>query len=177
MYCKHCGQPLNDGVTFCTNCGSPVGGPENSENQENRSNAGQQTFTENVNTSTNTNASGFVPTKREIAINIVLSIVTCGIYAYIWMYYINEDMGRVSGRTEMSGGMVVLLSIVTCGIYAMIWAFQQGQKVDELKTRNNIPSSNTNVIYLLLAIFGLSIVVLGLEQNELNAIADGRYKA
>ena len=54
---------------------------------------------------------------------------------------------------------------------------KQGQKVDELKQRNGLMSSSTGLMYLLLSIFGLGIVSMALLQNEVNAVAEGRYNA
>ena len=118
---------------------------------------------------------GYRPQNRSLALAIILSIVTCGIYTLYWLYTLNEDMGAISGRKEMDSGLVILLTIVTCGIYGFIWNYQQGDKIDQLKMRNGISSSNTNIVYLVLAIFGFSIVNYALMQNEINAVADGRY--
>lgn len=118
---------------------------------------------------------GPAPQSRNLAMCIILSVVTCGIYGLYWLYTLNEDMGYISGRKEMSGGMVILLSIITCGIYSFIWNYQQGQKVDELKTKNGLPSSSTGILYLVLSLLGLAIVNYALMQNEINAVAEGRY--
>ena len=56
--------------------------------------------------------------KRNIAVCIILSIVTCGIYGLYWLYQLTEDTNALTGDANAtSGGMVILLSIVTCSIY------------------------------------------------------------
>ncbi len=115
------------------------------------------------------------PPNRSIALGIVLSLVTCGIYGLYWVYTLNEDMGLATGRKEMSSGMVVLLSLITCHIYSLIWAYQQGEKVSQIKQRNGQPGSGDGILYLLLSFFGFDIVVWALMQSELNNVADGRY--
>lgn len=105
---------------------------------------------------------------RSIGLCIVLSIITCGIYGYYWLYCIHKDVQTVSPNPMTTdGGMVVLLTIVTCGIYGMYWAFKMGQQLDEAK---GLPlgTGNSSVIYLVLSIFGLSIVAWALMQSELN---------
>jgi len=134
-----------------------------------------QTYNYDPNRGPNQNPN-YRPEAKSIATNIILSIITCGIYAFYWMYTLNEDMAVLVGRPpRMSGGMVILLSIVTCGIYEFIWMYNMGQDVDEIKNRLKIPSSNTSIVYLLLSIFGFSIVSLGLMQNEVNSVVTGRY--
>ena len=62
--------------------------------------------------------------RRNIAVCIVLTLVTCGIYGIYWIVCLTNDVNTVSGDVNgTSGGMVVLLTIVTCGIYGIYWAY------------------------------------------------------
>ena len=59
----------------------------------------------------------------------------------------------------------IILSLITCGIYGIYWAYKMGEKVDIIR---GTPGQNTNLIYLLLELFGFNIIVLALCQSELN---------
>lgn len=110
--------------------------------------------------------------QRNLAVCIILSLVTCGIYGLIWLYWLNEDTNTVSNEPNpTSGGIVILLSIVTCGIYGIYWAYKQGQKLDRANEMRGMTKSDRGVIYLLLCIFGLGIVAYALMQDELNTLA------
>ena len=110
--------------------------------------------------------------RRNIAVCIVLTPVTCGIYGIYWIVCLTNDVNTVSGDVNgTSGGMVVLLTIVTCGIYGIYWAYKQGEKLDFTKNNRGIPSSNSGVLYLILQIFGFGIIAYALMQNELNKLA------
>ena len=110
--------------------------------------------------------------RRNIAVCIVLTLVTCGIYGIYWIVCLTNDINTVSGDVNgTSGGMVVLLTIVTCGIYGIYWAYKQGEKLDFTKNNRGIPSSNSGVLYLILQIFGFGIIAYALMQNELNKLA------
>ena len=110
--------------------------------------------------------------RRNIAVCIVLTLVTCGIYGIYWIVCLTNDVNTVSGDVNgTSGGMVVLLTIVTCGIYGIYWAYKQGEKLDFTKNNRGIPSSNSGVLYLILQIFGFGIIAYALMQNELNKLA------
>lgn len=110
--------------------------------------------------------------RRNIAVCIVLTLVTCGIYGIYWIVCLTNDVNTVSGDVNgTSGGMVVLLTIVTCGIYGIYWAYKQGEKLDFTKNNRGIPSSNSGVLYLILQILGFGIIAYALMQNELNKLA------
>ena len=110
--------------------------------------------------------------RRNIAVCIVLTLVTCGIYGIYWIVCLTNYVNTVSGDVNgTSGGMVVLLTIVTCGIYGIYWAYKQGEKLDFTKNNRGIPSSNSGVLYLILQIFGFGIIAYALMQNELNKLA------
>lgn len=109
--------------------------------------------------------------QRNIALCIVLSIVTCGIYGIYWFICLSNDANTVSRTNGTSGGTAFLLSLVTCGIYGFYWMFKQGEKLDAAKTAKGMPSSNSGIIYLVLAIFGLGIISYALMQDSINKLA------
>lgn len=109
--------------------------------------------------------------QKNIALCIVLTLVTCGIYGIIWFITLTDDTNTVVGKPGTSGGMAFLLSIVTCGIYTLFWAYKQGEKLDEAKNAKGLPSGNSGIIYLLLSIFGLGIIGYALMQDSLNKLA------
>ena len=70
---------------------------------------------------------------------------------------------------QRSVGIAILLSIITCGIYGIYWCYKQGEKLNEAKMQRGIMiDTSASVIYLVLSIFGLSIVAYALMQSELN---------
>lgn len=109
--------------------------------------------------------------KRDIAISIVLTIVTCGIYGIYWFIVLTNDVNEISGnQQDTSGGVCFLLTLVTCGIYGIYWAYRIGEKVDQAKNARGITSSNSGVLYLILSVVGFSIITYALAQNEINKL-------
>ena len=110
--------------------------------------------------------------QRNIAVCIILSIVTCGIYGIYWFYVLSNDTNTVFNAVNAtSGGGAFVLSLISCNIYGLYWAYKQGEKIDKAKTDRGIPSSNSGVIYLILCFVGLGIVAEALMQNELNSLS------
>lgn len=113
-------------------------------------------------------------TKKNIAMCIILSFITCGIYGIYWLIVLTDDTRNASNDyTGASGGVAFLLTLVTCGLYGYYWAFKQGERIDNAKAvRGMQTSGNSNILFLILQIFGLSIVNFILIQDALNKISD-----
>lgn len=111
--------------------------------------------------------------KRNIALAIVLSFVTCGLYTIYWYICLADDVNRAADTPEAtSGGLVFLFTLITCGIYGLYWAYKTGEKLDDLRQKRGLSSGNRGILYLVLNIIGLGIVTYALIQSELNDIAD-----
>lgn len=103
--------------------------------------------------------------RRSIAAAIILSLVTCGIYYLYWFIALTNETNYATGNeNDTSGGMAFLLTIITCGIYGFFWAYKMGEKIDTAQGVNK----SRSIIYLVLNLFGLSIVTYALIQDTLN---------
>lgn len=181
MNCPKCGNYCSDGARFCNNCGAQLPyAQQPGSQQQNYQNANYQ--------QPNYQNSGYQPPyygapmnggyrapvkNRNIALCLVLSIVTCGIYGIYWMICLADDLNVASERPgDTSGGMVFLLTLVTCGIYSLFWLYKCGEKVAYIKQRNTgVVDSNSGILYLIIALFGFGIVDYCLIQSELNNVA------
>lgn len=104
-------------------------------------------------------------TPRNIPLCVILSIVTCGIYGIYWMIKLNDEINALAGEPyATSGGMVFLLSVVTCNIYNLYWMYKMGERTDRI---NGI-QGNSNILYLVIGIFGFGIVNYCLMQDAIN---------
>lgn len=110
--------------------------------------------------------------KRSIAEVIILSLITCGIYYLYWIYAFSNDIKVYLDDETINPSLEVLLSIVTCGIYAIYWMYKYGKYVSTCQEKAGVAIEDNAVLYLVLAIFGLSIVNVGLMQNSMNMIID-----
>lgn len=109
--------------------------------------------------------------EKNIAVCVILSIVTFGIYGLIWFCKINSDVRNYSNNSKISGGKAIFFTILTFGIYYIYWNYKIGKVMYEAKLKNGIQSTDYSVAYLILTIIGLGIVNYCLIQNELNKIA------
>lgn len=109
--------------------------------------------------------------EKNIAVAIILSIVTCGIYGLYWFVTITDETNQLTNSQMAQGVMALILTIVTCGIYGWYWAYKLGEKVDILKQQRGVASSNSSILFVLLQFFGLGIVNYVLAQSEINNYA------
>ncbi|MBR4618990.1 MAG: DUF4234 domain-containing protein [Bacilli bacterium] len=108
--------------------------------------------------------------ERNIAVAIILSIVTCGIYGIYWFVMLTNEANAYSEDNTTSGGVAFLLTLVTCGIYGYYWAYKMGEKLKIAQGKNGLAQKDNAVLYLILEILGLGIVGSALMQSDLNEI-------
>ena len=169
MFCRSCGAQLNDDQAVCLKCGVEVG-----NGKGHCPNCGNAVVEEavvcvNCGASLKKEDSVVLNTQgirqRSIVKAIIFSIITLGIYSIYWFVCLTNEINKASGRTgDTSGGVAFLLSLVTCGIYEFYWAYKIGEKRDVIAKEK----SSSNIIYLVLTLFGFGIVVWALAQDALN---------
>ena len=114
--------------------------------------------------------------RRNIALCIVFSIITFGIYEIYWFIVATNEINRMTRHpNQTSGGIAFLLSLITFGIYSYYWAWKLGEKSDMLKNCYlEYRSTDTRILYLVLQLFGFQIINLALVQYEFNKADDIR---
>ena len=111
--------------------------------------------------------------KRGVALAIILSIVTCGIYTIYWFIKLNDEINQLDcDANSVSGGVAFLLTLVTCGIYGLYWMYKMGDKLDNIHSGKGLPTQSRGIVYLILSLFGFSIVAYALMQDSLNKAID-----
>ena len=110
--------------------------------------------------------------ERNIAVCVILTIVTCGIYGIVWFVLMTDDMRYASGDQTLSGGMAFLLTLITCGIYGIYWAYKMGKASAMAKANRGMPADDNAVLYLVLQLLGFGIINYCLIQNDLNKMSN-----
>ena len=108
-----------------------------------------------------------------IAVGILLTLITCGIYGLFWQYKQITALNYFLGRHEYDFWMWFLLSIITCGIFAIYYEYKMAGSINDVKLANSRGvDPNLPLICLFLSIFGLGIVSLAIQQNEINLLCN-----
>ena len=104
--------------------------------------------------------------ERNIAVSILLSIVTCGIYALIWYIFLMKEACSVKDETD-SG----IVEIILLFVFFPVSFFLAEKKLAEGCAARGIAHEDRSVLYLILSLLGLGIVCPCMMQSDLNAIA------
>ncbi len=108
----------------------------------------------------------------EIAMGIVLSLITCGLYNIYWNYRQFQAMNALLGREEYQFWLWLLLSIFTCGIFHIYYEYKMGSDLYSwLKDHGKDANPNLPVMGLVLSCFGLTIITDAVYQHEFNKLS------
>lgn len=109
---------------------------------------------------------------RNIILYILLTLVTCGIFEFIWLYMIASDLNKLNaqkGKAPLGEPiLVVILSIFTCGIYTVYYLWKAGNAVYDLSDHR---LSDNSTLLALLGLF-LTPASLAILQDQMNALVE-----
>lgn len=106
--------------------------------------------------------------KRSIVSILLLSIITCGLYAIIVLYQLFSDINREC-REYDSAGTDILLYILTCGLWGLYCYYKYPKKLARLGCDDN------SLLTVVLAIFGLSLISICIIQDSVNRYVEEQF--
>lgn len=109
---------------------------------------------------------GYTPIKTDRGVIgwLLLSIVTCGIYSYYFLYCLARDinvMCQDDGDSTSGLAAFILLSFVTCGFYALYWYYKIGNRLQANAPRYGLMFQENGTTVLMWLIVGALLCGLG----------------
>ena len=178
MFCPKCGNSVEDGASVCPKCGNPMGGADQKSFEKKLEDSTSQVFNNSgselknafndIRSSLSGNAAPYagekLKTDRGLFVYIILSIITCGIYGYYFLYSMAKDVNiACEGDGESTAGLLqfIILSFVTCGIYAWIWYYKLGNRLAENAPRYGMNFQENGTTVLMWQLFGALLCGIG----------------
>ncbi len=104
---------------------------------------------------------------RNIALVIILSIITCGIYQLYWLWVTISALDSEGQNSNMPAVAQFILMFFYVGF--ILFGLNADANINAIKAKRGIPTSDNKVLYIVLGIF-LPIVLVCLVQNEINKL-------
>ncbi len=182
MFCKNCGRELDGTQKFCPGCGTPqttnagVQTPINVNVYSAPQGGGQASTGSTGNTTSGgyqssggyqtpgTSEPGPLATDRSLITYILLSLVTCGIYGWYFLYCMARDVNIAcdgDGETTPGLGMLILLSLLTCGIYGYYWYYKLGNRLCNNAPRYGLTFQENGTTIIIWCLVGYLICGIG----------------
>lgn len=102
---------------------------------------------------------------RNIPLDIVLTLVTCGLWNLVVQYSQMQAINDMIREEKYHFWKWFLLTLVTCGLYHIYHEYIKSQDIEKVFGRQD---SSEAVVTLILALFGLSIVADAIQQSHIN---------
>lgn len=106
--------------------------------------------------------------EESVAKNVIFTIITFGIYGYIWLYKISRKIKCLNNDNSSSSGEILCLLFVP--FYMLYWLYTRNKTLKTQADNRNIKISDNATLYLVLALFGFNIISIALMQNDLNIV-------
>lgn len=174
MFCPKCGRNVPDQTKFCPGCGAELSAGHRAKDAANKAFSATEKELEGavreVRQTFNGNNGGMPGGRERLTDNrgllsyLLLSIITCGIYSYYFLYKMAHDVNiACEGDGEQTAGLVafILLSFVTCGIYAWIWYYQLGNRLASNANRYGMTFQENGTTVLMWLLFGSLLCGIG----------------
>lgn len=106
--------------------------------------------------------------RRNVALGILFSFLTLGVYQYYWFYQTLKNVKALKG--DGSDSVKELLLLIFLPFYECFWWCTRGDALKEEFAARGYRFTGGSVLFLILYLSGLSFVALALVQNDFNAI-------
>lgn len=106
-----------------------------------------------------------------IPVMILLTIVTCGIYGWVWYYRMIRNMRIINGEDTSCAGEFLLFMFIP--FYFIYWYYTRGKRFAQSAQARGYAVEDRSTLYLILGLVGFSVINLCLIQSDFNGIARG----
>ena len=91
---------------------------------------------------------------RDPLMVLLLSIVTCGLYGWYWIWVTTDEINKSLGEERMNAVLLLIITLVTCGLGGIYWLYLIDKSLVDLGQRNQIAFNSSFVMWLVLCFIG-----------------------
>ncbi len=106
---------------------------------------------------------------QNIAVSLILSFLTFGIFAFYWQYKQMKILNAWLGSKEYHFVRWFLLTIITCGIYEVYEEYKMSQSINWIEHKYKMDvHRNLPLVSVILTLFGMGIITTAIQQHYIN---------
>ena len=107
--------------------------------------------------------------RRNVAMDLVLTILLCGLWNMVVQYHHCETLNALLKSEKYSFWKLMMLSLLTCGVYFIYYEYEKAKDFQVIsgKTDDSDP-----ILAVVLSFLGLNIVYDAILQTKLNEYLD-----
>ena len=112
--------------------------------------------------------------KKALATPIILSIVTCFLYTFYWIYKIADALEKEGGPCKFNPMVSVLLCWFVPVIGPVLVAMGWGEAVNRIREKRGLATVDNNTMYIIMGLITTPAIALAIYgQMDINKIVDG----
>lgn len=105
----------------------------------------------------------YIGKTRSPVVVILLSIVTCGIYYYYWLYTIMDDLNKAADREIINPVLFLILSIF-CGPFIYYVFYTVDRNLGEISRNEGVNYKENFIVWLILTLICSIGLIMGMYQ-------------
>ena len=114
--------------------------------------------------------------ERNSGVVVVLSLVTCGVYALYWLFKTSEELKAATNDAQINPAIDLVVSLLTCGLWGIAVTYRNAQKVHQTILPYHPQHKDQSQTIILLSVASLVVgvtwlVSVFLTHEELNMLA------
>lgn len=103
---------------------------------------------------------------RNIALDIVLTLITCGLFNIYVQYKQMEAVNDMLKENRYNFVLWLILAIITCGLYHIYHEYRKSSDIARVLKKDQ---GSAGLVAIILTVVGLMIINDAIQQSEINS--------
>lgn len=112
--------------------------------------------------------SGQIAEQENVVLDVVLSLVTFGLYTAYVIYRMGRDLNYHAGRQEVQPELDATLYVITGSLYGIWVAYRYSTLLNSIERAEGVPARETMVISVVMAVVFMGWISMLLIQDQMN---------
>jgi len=112
----------------------------------------------------------YIGENRSMAICLLLSILSLGLFNIYWAYTVTYEVKEVLDEENLNPIVEAFGAILTLGLYLVYWVYKYEKYIVKISKEEGIPCKDYGLILSLLSAFFLFPISMIIMQKQLNNI-------